>query len=378
VETDHLATTTDEPERRVTRLELYFDLVFVFALTQLTAMLADDLTVTTVLRALLVFAILWWMHGGFAWLTNALPPERTSHRLLLFVAMAGFLTIALAAPTAFTETGAGVALGLGYLVAVLVHAGLFMQQPEGRAGMIRVAPFNIAAALLLIGAGLVSGPWRYAGWAAALALHVVTPVLADSRRWFVVRPTHFVERYGLLVIIAFGESVVAIGIGAAGLPVDVGLLAASLLGLALSGAMWWTYFGGDEDERAERALGRVPPERRAAIALAAYFYTHIPMMLGIVTAAAGVKLAIGHAFDPLETGAALALGGGVALFLAGDAAFRREIGYRGTLPRAIAAGLAAATAGIGLATTATWQLATLVALLVALLVTERRRSLAVA
>jgi low temperature requirement protein LtrA len=362
-----------EPELRVTKLELFFDLVFVFALTQLTAMLAGDLSAGAVLRVLLIFAVLWWMYGGYGWLTNALPPTRTEHRLLLFVAMAGFLTIALAAPTAFAETGAGVALGLGYLVVVLVHAGLFAQQPAGRAGILRIAPFNVAAALLLVAAGPAVGPWQYAAWGAALALHVLTPFLANPHRWFLVRPTHFVERYGLLVIIAFGESVVAIGIGAAGLPVDGSLLVAAVLGLALAGGMWWTYFGGDEDERAERALAAVPPERRAVVALAAYFYTHIPIMLGIVASATGVKLAVGHAFERPETGAALALGVGVALFLAGDVLFRREIGYRATLLRAIAAVLGAATVVIGLATAAVWQLAALVVLLVVVLIAERRR-----
>jgi low temperature requirement protein LtrA len=364
----------DEPELPVTRLELFFDLVFVFALTQLTAMLTADFSVATALRVLLVFAILWWMDGGYAWLTNALPPHRTAHRLLLFSGMAGFLTIALAIPEAFTDTGAGVALGLGYLVVVLVHTALFAQQPDARAGIIRVAPFNIAAAQLLTAAGLTTSGWQYVMWVAALALHAATPLLANPQRWFVVRPTHFVERYGLLVIIAFGESVVAIGIGAAGLPVDAALIATAALGLALAGALWWTYFGGDEDERAEQALGDAPPERRALLALAAYFYAHIPMVLGIVTAAAGVKTVVGHAFEHLELGAAVALGGGVALFLAGQVLFRREIGYRGTSWRAIAAGLAAATTVIGVATAAVWQLAALVALMVALLLVERRRT----
>jgi low temperature requirement protein LtrA len=362
-----------EPELRVTRLELFFDLVFVFALTQLTAMLAADLSVATALRALLVFAVLWWMDGGYAWLTNALPPHRTRQRLLLFTGMAGFLIMALAIPETFSDRGAGVAFGIGYLVVVLVHAVLFAEEPRARAGVARIAPFNIAAALLLIGAGLTTTGWQYPLWAGALALHAVTPLLANPQRSFVVRPVHFVERYGLLVIIAFGESVVAIGIGAAGLPVDGGLLVTAVLGLALAGAMWWTYFGGDEDERAERTLAGAAPERRSVVALTAYFHAHIPILLGILTAAAGVKLVVAHAFEHLELGAALALGGGVALFLAGQVLFRHEIGYRMTPWRPIAAGLAAATTVIGLTTPAAWQLAALVVLVAALLVVERSR-----
>jgi low temperature requirement protein LtrA len=364
----------EEPELRVTRLELFFDLVFVFTLTQLTAQLADDLSLVTVFQVLLLFAVLWWMHGGYAWLTNALPPHRTGQRLLEFVGMTGFLVMALAIPGAFEHAGAGVALGIGYLVVVLVHAGLFMRVPSGRAGMLRIAPFNVAAALLLVAAGPATGWLQYAAWVGALALHVLTPLLTNPQRWFVIRPGHFVERYGLLVIIAFGESVVAIGIGAAGRPVDAALVAVSGLGLALAFAMWWSHFGADEDERAERVLGDASLERRAVLALSAYFYAHIPVMLGIVIAAAGIKSAIGYAFDPLSFAAALALGGGVALFLAGQVAYRVQIGCHSVGLRAAAVPIAAATAAIGWAANAAWQLLALVALFVALLIAERRQA----
>jgi low temperature requirement protein LtrA len=363
-----------EPELGVTRLELFFDLVFVFTLTQLTALLTARLSMVTVIQVLLLFAVLWWMHGGYAWLTNALPPHRTGQRLLEFLGMTGFLMMALAIPTAFQSTGAGVALGIGYLVVVLVHAGLFMQVPSGRSGIVRIAPFNVAAALLLVAAGPATGWLQYVAWVGALALHVVTPLLTNPQRWFVIRPGHFVERYGLLVIIAFGESVVAIGIGAAQVPVDAALVAAAGLGLALAFAMWWSHFGADEDERAERVLGDAPLERRAVLALSAYFYAHIPVMLGIVIAAAGIKAAIGHAFDPLSIQAALALGGGVALFLAGQVAYRVQIGCHSVGLRAAAVPIAAATAVIGWGTNAAWQLLALVALFVALLAAERRRA----
>lgn len=356
----------------MTRLELFFDLVFVFGLTQLTAMLSHDRSAETLLRVGLVFAVLWWMHGGYAWLTNALPPHRTAHRLLVFLGMGGFLTMALVTPEAFDEVGAGVILGLGYLTVVLVHAGLLLTQPAARAGIMRVAPLNVLAALLLIGAGLVSGPAQYAPWLAVLGLHTVTPFLTGMHRWHVVRPTHFVERYGLLVIVVFGESVVAVGIGASSLPVDGGLVLVALLGLALAVAMWWTYFGGDEDERAEQVLASAPASRRARIAVATYFYAHIPIVLGVILASAGVETAVGHPFARLPLSAALVLSGGVALFLAGEVLFRRGIGYEGVSMRLAAAALAAATALLGLVA-AVWQLTALVAVVAAVLAGERRR-----
>jgi low temperature requirement protein LtrA len=179
-----------------------------------------------------------------------------------------------------------------------------------------------------------------------------------------------VERHGLVIIVAIGESVVAAGIGAAGLPVDAELMLAVVLALLLSAGLWWAYFGADDDEQAERALTDAPPRRQPWIALEGFGVAHYFLLLGVVLAAAGIKKAIGHAYDPVETAEALVLGGGVALFLAADVAFRRVLGLGRSLHRTVAALLALATIPLGSEVAAVAQLAALVVVLAAALAGE--------
>jgi low temperature requirement protein LtrA len=363
-----------EEELRVSTLELFFDLVFVFTLTQLTSLLAGDLRLPTMARVVLIFDVLFWMYAAYAWLTNQVPPDRPARRLLLILGMAAFLLCALAVPRAFD--GGGVAFGLGYLLVVLVHGGLYW---EGYgAQVLWFAAPNLLAALSLVAAGMLHRPAAYALWAVPLVNQFVTPwMTAREATALRVRPGHFVERHGLLLIVALGESVVAVGIGLGNVRLDLGLVVAAVLGLALAAGLWWTYFAGDE-EGAERALAAAPPERRVRLANNAFFYAYIPMLLGIIAIAAGVKLSIGHVTEALGSGPALALAGGVAGYLAGDVAFRRTLGIRPVGHRAAAALLALATALLGVLVGVGVQLVALVAVLVATLAAERRRRSGVA
>ena len=359
----------DDQPLRVSTLELFFDLVFVFAITQLTGILARDMTLAGALRVLLIFGVLWWMYGGYVWLTNARTPSRTPERLLLLLGMAGFLIVGLAIPQAFGRDG--VALGLGYLVVVGVHTWLYQRVNKN---IMRVAPFNVAAALLIIGAGLVKGQAAYALWAAALAVQWLSPLLFPVRGRFAIRPDHFTERHGALVIIVFGESVadIGIGIGTAGhaVAVTVSLAVSATLGLALAAALWWTYFGVGDDERAEQALTRADPAARPGLALAAYFYAYIPLLLGIVTVAAGLRQAIGHAGSTLPYPACLALAGGVALYLAGDVAFRRALRIGPQRYRTAAAVVALAVSAVGVVVSVDAEIALLAVIVAAALAAE--------
>jgi low temperature requirement protein LtrA len=359
----------DDQPLRVSTLELFFDLVFVFAITQLTGILARDMTLASALRVLLIFGVLWWMYGGYVWLTNARTPSRTPERLLLLLGMAGFLIVGLAIPQAFGRDG--VALGLGYLVVVGVHTWLYQRVNKN---IMRVAPFNVAAALLIIGAGLVKGQAAYALWAAALAVQWLSPLLFPVRGRFAIRPDHFTERHGALVIIVFGESVadIGIGIGTAGhaVAVTVSLAVSATLGLALAAALWWTYFGVGDDERAEQALTRADPAARPGLALAAYFYAYIPLLLGIVTVAAGLRQAIGHAGSTLPYPACLALAGGVALYLAGDVAFRRALRIGPQRYRTAAAVVALAVSAVGVVVSVDAEIALLAVIVAAALAAE--------
>ena len=364
----------DQPRgqaERVSTLELFFDLVFVFTITQLTAVLSDDPTPRGLLRVVLMLGVIYYMYGGYAWLTNAVAADRAARRLLLLGGMAGYLVLALAIPQAFSEGDA--AFGVAYLVVVAVHAGLFTRAGATHTvrAVIRLAPFNLGSALLVLAAVLVEGTPAYLLWAAAFALEWLTPVLAGTGG-FRVAPAHFVERHGLVVIVAIGESIVAIGIGAAGLPVDLALASVAVLGLLLAACLWWAYFGGDDDTRAERALAAVPDDRRGWVAIQAFGYWHLVMLLGIIAMAAGLKDAIGHAFDPLDLAHALMLSGGAALFLAGDLLFRRTLQLGPAALRATAAALALATVPVGLTLSALAQLTTLVLVLAAALTLERR------
>jgi low temperature requirement protein LtrA len=352
---------------RVSTLELFFDLVFVFTITQLTAVLAADPTAASLGRVALMLGIIWWMYGGYVWLTNAVVADRLSRRFVLLGGMAAYLVLALAIPRAFGADG--LAFGLAYLAIVAVHAGLFAR--ASHRGIAAVAPFNFASAGLLVAGGAIGGTAQTVLWIAAFALLWSSPFLARVERVFYIAPAHFVERHGLVVIVAIGESVVAVGIGAAGEPLDLGLVAVALLGLALSAGLWWAYFGGD-DQRAEAALAATEPADRASVALRAFGVWHLPLLLGVICVAFGLKKATAHPGDELAALAAIGLAGGTALFFGGDVGFRGALGLGRSVPRTVLPALALATIPLGTALSAAAQLAVLVALVGGVYAVEAR------
>ncbi len=364
------ATTTADGSApiRVTTLELFFDLIFAFTLTQLAAVLTPAMTGLSVLRVLLIFGLLWWMYGGYAWLTNTRSPVRTPERLLLVLGMTGFLIVGLAIPAGFGRDG--LALGLGYLLVVVVHAALYLRVNKN---ILRIAPFNLASALLVIIAGFTTGAAGYILWAAALLIQAGSPLIVRVGGRFEIQPAHFAERHGALIIVAIGESVAAIGIGAAASRhgLDAGLLVAAVLGLALSVTLWWLYFGTGDDDAGEAALRAADGQRRPALALSAYFYAHMSMLLGIVFAAAGVAAAVGHGARA-STSAGLALGIGAAAFVAGTAGFRAALHTGPLRLRLATAAFALATVPLGALVAIEAQLALLTAGIAALLIIEGR------
>jgi low temperature requirement protein LtrA len=341
----------------VSTLELFFDLVFVFTITQLSAVLAHDLTWKGLLHVGLLLGVIFYMYGGYAWLTNAIPVDAAANRALLLAGMCGYFVMALAVPGVFD--GSGLTFGLAYLLVVLVHFWLFVHASGDAAGaMLRLAPVNVTGGALVALGGALGGDAETVLWAVAFLLMWVAPRLIGIGD-FSVAPAHFVERHGLVVLIAIGESVVAIGIGAEALAVDAELVLVAVCGLLLSAALWWTYFGGD-DVRAERALAAMDQRPRAHAALAAFGWAHLALLLGIVCVAVGLKQATGHAYDTLAGAQALVLAGGVAIFLAGDVWFRRVLAI-GTGPaRAVGAVVALATIPLGTEVAAIAQVAALV------------------
>jgi low temperature requirement protein LtrA len=352
---------TGSAEVRVSTIELFFDLVFVFAITQLTSFLAGEPTMVGLGRALLIFGNLWWIYGGYAWLTNAVPPREPVLRLLMLLGMGGFLVVALAIPTAFA--GGGVAFGVGYLLVTLVQTGMFLlsSQESAMRAMRRLGPANAVTAALLLLASFTHGLLQWMLWTAAFGLHWVSPFFT-AVSGFPIRAAHFVERHGLIVLIALGESIVAVGIGMAGHGLRADRVVTAVLGLALAAALWWLYFDG-EDERAERVLDAAGVDRTTWLALYGFGYAFLPVLGGIIVFAAGIKNAVVQSGEPLTASTAWLLAAGVATYLVGLALFRQLLGIGPIGARVAVAGAVLPSAMIGLAISPEaqlWMLATLV------------------
>jgi low temperature requirement protein LtrA len=353
---------------RVSTLELFFDLVFVFTITQLTGVLVDGEGFTAIAQVVVMLLLIWWMYDGYAWLTNAITTDRLRFRLLLIGGMGGFLVVALAGPRAYD--GDGLAFALGYLVVNALHAGMFLRGASLSAVrvMLRIAPLNLVAAILVVVGAALGGDAQWVIWSLCCALQWVVTPLITTIEGFDVGIAHFVERHGLVVIVALGESIVVIGAGASGLPIDGGLVLVALLALGLSAALWWTYFA-DEDA-VEEALHDAPPERRPRLALAGFGYWHYGILLGIVGVAAGLKKAIGQPYDPLDGWIAVGLAVGTALYVVSDVGFRRTFGLVRNHIRVVAAAGALATIPLGTELGAAAQVGSIAALVAAALVAE--------
>ena len=310
-----------DDEHQVTPLELFFDLTFVFAVTQVTILLADDPTWGGVFRGMLVLAALWWAWTAYAWLTSAADVDEGGVRLTMLASMGAMLVVALAVPGAFGDDA--VLFGVAYLLVRLLHLILSAvvggDDPDRRGALLRFAPTAIFGASLLVLAGFLEGRERIAVWLVALAIDYFGPAVIGVGQGWRVAPEHFAERHGLIVLIALGESIIAIGAGA-GLALDSGVIAAAALGIVVVSALWWLYF----DVAAIFARTRLMQAKGVELhrlALHAYSYLHLPMIAGIVLFALGLKTTLGHAGEALETVPAVGLCGGAALYLLGHIAF---------------------------------------------------------
>lgn len=351
---------------RVSTIELFFDLVFVFTVTQLTHLIDHANGVDDFIRALVVLVLIWWMYAGYAWLTNGISLSRPM-RLVLIAAAAGFLVISQAIPRSFGEET--LTFGVAYLFVVLLHLGAFALQggPAIGRAVLALAPFNLGACALVIFAAFVPTQWRLALFAAGAALFVAATLLRREQG-FAVHAEHFVERHGLVIMIVLGESVVAIGAGAGERAIDLETVTQVALALVLVAALWWVYFDRD-DERAGEAMAAAAPATRARMAILGYWYAHLAMICGVVLVASGVKQALAAA-DPGYR-AAWFLSGGVAAYLAGDVLFRGVLGLRPLAWRGTGALLALAFGFLGARLGATAELVALAVFLAGLLAIER-------
>jgi low temperature requirement protein LtrA len=361
-------------EERVTPLELFFDLVFVFTLTQVTGFLSDHLTWIGMLQGAALLAALWTVWGGYSWLTNAVPAEEViPARLLIFTAMAAMFVASLAVPGAFGAYGVifGVAYLMVQLLQVLLYALATGREPERRV-FLRLAPGFLGTPALLIVAGLLDGFAQGALWAVALAVGYGVPIFLGVSG-FRIHPRHFAERHGLIIIIALGESIVAVGVGASGVALGAEVIIAAVLGIVLAAALWWAYFDLVMLS-AERRLSEARGEERARLARDSYSYLHLPMVVGIVFAALGIEQTLAHVGEPLGMIPGIALCGGVALYLLGHNAFRLRDEGSVSVPRLVVAILCCALIPVAVSLPSLITLAVLAALLCALVAFETATS----
>lgn len=316
-----------EDSRKVSTLELFFDLVFVFALTQVTLGLSKNPTWGGLAEGFVVFVLLWWAWGAYAWLTTVLRLATRGPRVVMLLAMAAMLLVAFAVPEAYGD--GALLFAVGWTVVMLLHALLFHLATEAdstsKTAVMQIGGENLLAGAILIAAALISG--TSADGTLTRVLFVVAALVAYATpyiwgvRGFSISAAHFAERHGLIVIVALGESIVATGAGAGDLEFDLLTIATILCALILISALYWAYFDTQAEELEER-LQEADGPARASLARDVYSYLHIPLVFGIVLAALGLKKTLGHTDEPLKVVTVAALAGGVALCFAALVAMR--------------------------------------------------------
>jgi low temperature requirement protein LtrA len=387
-ETRHPRLLPVSEEARVMPIELFFDLVFVFSLTQVTALMAGDLTGRGIVRGLLVLALLWWSWVGYAWLANVVQAEEGLARAAMFAAMGAMFVLAVSVPEAFHDLPGGldgpVVLAFAYLAVRLLHLLMFVllsgDDPGLRRQVWRFSPSVFGSTAVLLVASQLEGTAQTLTWVTALIVDYLGTMLGGASGWRLRSASHFAERHGLIVIVALGESIVAIGVGVAAVAISWPIVLASILGLTISAGLWWSYFDVVSIE-AERALRRAHGEARARMARDAYSYLHLPMVAGIVLLALGIEQVLEHVAelgrfelsDPLALLSMGALYGGVALFLLAHSAFKYRTWHRVTVHRLMVAVLLVALIPVGSKLPALASLGLLAGVMVAMIAFEAVR-----
>ena len=327
-----------EREHRVAPTELFFDLVFVFAFTQVTTLWLEHDSWSGLMRGLLVLAVLWWVWASYAWLTNIADADAGLLWAVIVLATAALFAAALAVPGAFGSER--LLFGVAFFAVVAAFVGLYAlvssREPDMLAAVLGMARTVLPGAALILLAAFVPAPWRPPIWALAFVVGFFGPHLLGGTAGWRVHPAHFAERHGLIVIIAVGESLGAIGFGAHGTHLSSALVAAAVLGLLVAASFCFAYFdfaaGG-----IERLIVQREGAARVALARDAYTYMHLPMIAGIVLFAFAMRTALAHVHSELRLIPALALCCGGALYLLGFVALRWRVSRRVGRGRLIAA-----------------------------------------
>lgn len=376
-----------EGQHPVTTLELFFDLVFVFALTQVTDLMASDTSARGLFRGALILIVLWWCWVGYSWLCNVVKADEGVIRVAMFAAMGGVFVAAVTIPESFDDLPGGlsgpVVFAACYFAVRVLHILMFWLASAGdpvlRRQILRWVPSMAIGTVLLLAASQTTGATQTWLWVAAIVGDYLGTLLAGTG-WRLASAAHFAERHGLIVIVALGESIVATGIGIAQKPVSWPIIAASILALVVSAALWWAYFDVTA-MHTERALAAAEGARQIRLARNGYSFLHLPMIIGIIMMSLGLKKALGHVAgdddytlsDPLHGLPLVALFGGAALFLLAHVAFTRGVAGMIKWERVVAVGVLVALIPPSSMVPAIWALVVLAAVLVVLLGYETRR-----
>lgn len=374
--TRHVRARQEGDTEAVAPIELFFDLVFVFALTQVTYQMSSDMTPHGLLRGVLVFALLWWSWTAYAWLGNVVNPNDSWVRIVMFIAMTAMFILALTIPEAFNDLPGGldgpVVVAVCYFLFRLLHIVMFLiasNEDKGlRRQVMKFIPSMLGGTTLLLVASQLHGHAQTAVWAAALMADYLGNYVAGASGWRIKSAAHFAERHGLILIVALGESIVAIGVGVAKIPISTAIVVISICGIALAAALWWLYFQSTAPT-GEHALKGIDDRNRARLARDAFSYLHFPIVGSVVLIALGLKKVLEHGSehgplfnDPLTGPELFALCGGVAIYLLGQVAFSYKVGEGVDPLRIVIAMLVCAVGfvGLGISAPATLFVTTLI------------------
>lgn len=330
-------------DHATTTFELFFDLVYVFAITQITAYVNHEHSFHGLIQGLLLLGMLWWTWSGYTWLGNQARADEGVLRAAMVVAVVAIFVVALTIPEAWHDGPGGLngplVLVIAYFVIRAVHLGVYVVAAAGDRGLRRQVAISwlpMLSGIALMFAGIAfGGRLQTVFFALALGVDVALVwVTSQHGNWRIHSASHWTERHGLFVILALGESVVAIGVGAAEQPISGPLLIAAVLGVLLPVLLWWLYFDV-MSPAAERVMKEARGEHRVRLAIDAYTYAHYPVVAGIVVTAVGVEQVLAHATESDELGAFAAgtLFGGVALYIVGQLLFKWRLRMGISIPR---------------------------------------------
>jgi len=350
-------TVTTDEDQRVTFIELFFDLVFVYAVTQLVALLHHELSWTGAGQAVLVFWLVWWAWTQFTWALNSADTTHPGVELSVLVATAVAFLMAVALPDAFGGGGAWFALTYVTVrvLGLAVYGRVAWEDSAKRAAVRRFALLSVGGLVAVAAGGVAPADARVWWWAAAVGFDLFAAGVAGTAEGWDIRPDHFGERHGLFVIIALGESLIVAAAGLSGAERTAHTVAVGILAVAGTCGLWWTYFG-----RAKPAIDHAVAERadpaRTILARDVYSVLHFPVVFAIVLYAVAIEAAVAHPDAPLSVGSGIALGGGITLYLGGTAAALWRAGHRVLLSRTVIVGAVLASLWVARDAAATWSL----------------------